>query len=109
MEFKVDGRMTVRTLKDKFKENFGVSLRVYQGNNAGRGARFAEEGKRLAEVADERESLAELGEFSVTEEMTIDGFEKAFQEKYDIAVQVADAANEKLLDNKLKLVNARNA
>jgi len=32
-------------------------------------------------------------------EMSISDFEKLFQEKFDIAVQVADADNEKLLDN----------
>ncbi|WP_338765280.1 hypothetical protein WAF17_01310 [Bernardetia sp. ABR2-2B] len=97
--FKVDGRMTVNTLKDKFKETFGYSLRVYKGNNAGRGARFADDKTRLGEVADERESVAGMGEFDMPSEMTIAEFEKLFQEKFDIAVQVADADNEKLLDN----------
>jgi len=107
--FKVDGRMTVRSLKDKFKEAFGATLRVYQGNNAGRGARFADDAKRLGEVADERETLAGLGEFEVTPEMTIGDFEKAFQEKFDIAVQVADANDEKLLENDTKILEAKNA
>ncbi len=108
-DFKVDGRMTVQTLKEKFKETFGVSLRVYQGNNAGRGARFADDKQRLGEVADERDTLAGLGEFTVTPDMTVEGFEKAFQEKFDIAVQIADENNEKLLNNQLKLVDAKNA
>ena len=30
-EFKVDGRMTVRTLKDSFKKEFEGTLRVYDG------------------------------------------------------------------------------
>ena len=97
--FKVDGRMTVNTLKTKFKDAFGYSLRVYKGNNAGRGARFADDKARLSEVADERESVAGVGEFAVPENMSITEFEKLFQEKFDIAVQVADADNEKLLDN----------
>ena len=74
--FKVDGRMTVNTLKDKFKETFGYSLRVYKGNNAGRGARFADDKARLGEIADERESLAGLGEFEMPSEMSISEFEK---------------------------------
>ncbi len=98
-EFKVDGRMTVLTLKGKFKDTFGYSLRVYQGNNAGRGARFADDKKRLGEVADERETLAGLGDFEVTEKMTVDEFEKAFQAKFDIAVQIAVEDNSKLADN----------
>ena len=31
-EFKIDGRMKVKTLKEKFKEEFGGTLRVYNGN-----------------------------------------------------------------------------
>ncbi len=107
--FNVDGRMTVNSLKAKFKETFGVTLRVYQGNNAGRGARPADETKRLGEVADERESLADLGELEITTEMTVEQFEKAFQEKFDIAVQIADAENSKLLENSLKLTELSNA
>lgn len=104
--FKVDGRMTVNSLKNKFKDTFGVSLRVYQGNNAGRGARYADDTKRLGEVADERDSLAGQGEFEVSAEMTVGEFEEAFQEKFDIAIQIADASNEKLLDNDLKISEA---
>lgn len=103
MGFKVDGRMTVQSLKAKFKEEFGYSLRVYVGNNAGRGARKAEDTKRLSEIADERDSLAAQGEFEIDNSMTVAEFEKAFQEKFDIAVQVADASDEKLADNDAKL------
>lgn len=106
-EFKVDGRMTVQTLKEKFKEEFGVTLRVYQGNNAGRGARFADDKKRLGEVADERETLAGLGEFDIDDNLTVDEFEKEFQKKFDIAVQIADADNEKLVKNDLKLLELK--
>ncbi len=108
-EFSVDGRMTVKSLKEKFNAAFGVSLRVYQGNNAGRGARYADDKKRLGEVADERETLAGLGGLDISPDMTVEQFEQEFQKKFDIAVQVADAKNEKLLENTLKLVEAKNA
>ncbi len=108
-EFKVDGRMTVHSIKTKFYDTFGVSLRVYQGSNAGRGARFADEKKRLSEIAKERESLADLGEFHIDGNMTVEEFEVAFQKKFDIAIQIADAKNEKLLDNSLKLLEAKDA
>ncbi len=103
-QFKVDGRMTVATLKEKFKDSFGLSLRVYDGNNAGRGARFADEKKRLGEVADERETLAGLGEFEVAAGMTVEQFEVEFQKKFDIAVQVATDDNSKLAKNDMVLV-----
>lgn len=104
--FKVDGRMTVNSLKKKFKETFGVSLRVYQGNNAGRGARYAEDSKRLGQVADERDSLAGQGGFEANANMTVGEFETAFQEKFDIAIQIADAEDKKLLDNDVKISEA---
>ncbi len=107
--FKVDGRMTVSSLKSKFMDAFGTSLRVYQGNNAGRGARFADDKQRLGEVADERKTLAGLGEFEIIGEMTVDSFEKAFQEKFDIAVQVATPDNSKLAKNDSKLVEVKDA
>ena len=108
-DFKVDGRMTVHSLKTKFHETFGVSLRVYQGKNAGRGARFADDKSRLGEVAAERETLAGLGDFIIDGNMSVEEFEVAFQKKFDIAVQLADAKNEKLLDNTLKLLEAKDA
>lgn len=107
--FSVDGRMTVKTLKDRFHEAFGISLRVYKGNNAGTGARFADDDARLGAVADERESLAAEGDLEITADMTVGEFETAFQAKYDIAVQVANADNTKLLKNDVKLVEAKNA
>ena len=38
MEIKVDGRLLVSTLCDRFKEEFGGTLRVYQGNKRLTGA-----------------------------------------------------------------------
>ncbi len=108
-DFSVDGRMTVKTLKEKFKDTYGVTLRVYQGNNAGRGARFADDAKRLGEVADERDTLAGLGDFEIKADMTVEEFEKAFQGKFDIAVQIANENNSKLLDNTTKLLDAKDA
>lgn len=107
VEFSVDGRMTVKSLKEKFMDTFGVSLRVYQGNNAGRGAKPADDGQRLGEVADERESLASLGDFTITPEMTVDTFEKEFQAKFDISVQIANEDNSKLLDNTTVLLDLK--
>lgn len=105
--FKIDGRMTVNTLKNKFKETFGASLRVYNGNNAGRGARFADDKLQLGTVSDEKGAIKAGSEFDVTDEMTIGEFEVAFQEAFDIAVQIANADDSKLLDNNLKLIQIK--
>jgi len=105
----VDGRMTVKTLKERFHTAFGASLRVYKGNNAGTGARFADDDARLGAVADERESLSAEGDLEITDAMTVGEFETAFQAKYDIAIQIANADDTKLLKNDVKLVDAKNA
>ncbi len=97
--FDVDGRMTVRTLKEKFKSAFGLSLRVYIGNNAGRGAKPADEDARLGTLADERGSLAGIDALDIKAGMTVGEFEVAFQKAFDLAVQIADADNEKLMPN----------
>jgi alpha-amylase len=101
---KIDGRMTVATIKEMFKDSFKVSLRIYKGNTAGRGGKKADEKQRLAKIADERRSLASIKPFVINENMTIKEFEIQFQKTFDIAVQIADSSNRKLLDNKLKLM-----
>ncbi|TAF35166.1 MAG: hypothetical protein EAZ57_01635 [Cytophagales bacterium] len=98
-EFNVDGRMSVRTLKEKFKNTFGLSLRVYIGNNAGRGARLADDGDRLGTLSDERGALSSENGLDIKAGMTIGEFEVAFQKTFDLAVQIADADNEKLMPN----------
>lgn len=105
--FKIDGRMTVNTLKTKFKETFGLSLRVYNGNNAGRGARFADDKLQLGTISDEKGAIKAGSEFDVTETMTVGEFEVAFQQAFDIAVQVASEDDSKLVDNNAKLIEAK--
>lgn len=107
INFKIDGRMTVNTLKNKFKETFGLSLRVYNGNNAGRGARYADDKLQLGTISDEKGAIKAGSAFEVTETMTVGEFEKAFQEAFDIAVQVANADDTKLIDNNVKLIEAK--
>ena len=47
MEIKVDGRLLVSTLCERFKEEFGGTLRVYQGNKRCTGA------EKVADLATE--------------------------------------------------------
>jgi len=104
---KIDGRMTVNTLKKKFKETFGLTLRVYVGNNAGQGARFADDKAQLGTLSDEKGAIKSGSSFKVTDTMTVSEFEKAFQETFDIAVQVADAVDAKLMPNHVTLLPSK--
>ena len=47
-EFNISGRMQVASLQNQFKEEFGLTLRVYKGNN------FAEPSATLASISDKK-------------------------------------------------------
>ncbi len=98
VKLKIDENVTVKELRRKFKDAIGLSLRVYVGNNAGKGAVKAEETDKLGALADEKE-IPSGSEFIINPGMTAGDFEKYFQSAYDIAIQVADASNKKLMAN----------
>jgi hypothetical protein len=94
----LDGTISVKELRKRFKDTLGLTLRVYVGNNAGKGAVKADDKQKLQELADEKKIKADAT-FEITQGMTVADFEKHFQQTFDIAVQVADAPNKKLLTN----------
>ncbi len=100
-EFKLDGRMKVKTLKDNFKKNFGSTLRVYKSATC-RGA-FADDNATLASIRAEGKAG---GEFTVGGNLKVGNFEKKVAEMYGIGVQVANSDNTKLADDNVTLVAA---
>ena len=97
-DFKIDGRMKVKTLKDEFKKAFGATLRVYNG------VQFADDSASLASI---RQGDAKGGEFSPSNCMTCGGFEKRMKEMFGIKVQVANGDDSKLADNSTMLYKAK--
>jgi hypothetical protein len=95
---KIDGRMKVKTLKEEFKKNFGLTLRVYNGN------KFADDNATLASI---RKNDAKGGEFSPRSNMKIGNFEDKMKELFGIKVQVASVNDEKLCNNDLTLSEAK--
>jgi hypothetical protein len=95
-EFLVSGRMKVKTLKTTFKENFGVTLRVYNGK------RFADEEATLASIRKDSAQVTR-SDFKVNGNMLTGNFEKKFLEIFGIPVQVADVDDKKLLDDSITL------
>ena len=89
-EFKLDGRMKVKTLKDNFKKNFGSTLRVYKSATC-RGA-FADDNATLASIRAEGKVG---GELTVGGNLKVGNFEKKVADMYGIGVQVANADNSK--------------
>ena len=100
-EFKLDGRMKVKTLKANFKKEFGSSLRVYKSESC-KGA-FADDDATLAAL---RAEGKKGGELTVGGNLRVGNFEKKIAELYGIGVQVANADDSKLADNDITLVAA---
>lgn len=99
-DFKVDGRMKVKTLKANFKKAFGASLRVYTTPG---GKSPADDEKTLKEI---QAAGAKGGELSVGSNMRVGNFEDKVRELYGIGVQVANKDNSKLADNDITLAAA---
>lgn len=79
MEIKVDGRLLVSTLCERFKDEFGGTLRVYQGQ------------KRLTGSEKVSEIASKTGSYECRGSKTVGGFEKDMMENFGLKVQVASA------------------
>ena len=79
MEIKVDGRLLVSTLCERFKEEFGGTLRVYQGNKRLTGA------EKVADMA------TATGAYECRGSETVGGCEKDMLDECGIKVRVAAA------------------
>ena len=77
-EFDISGRMSVKTLKNQFKNTFGLELRVYKGKQ------FADESATLASISEKK-----VEEFSCKANMQVGNFEARFKEATGVTVQVA--------------------
>ena len=100
-EFKLDGRMKVKTLKENYKKNFGGTLRVYKSVTC-KGA-MADEDATLASL---RAEGKKGGELVVGGNLKVGNFENKIAELFGIGVQVATKDDSKLADNELTLVAA---
>ena len=100
-DFKLDGRMKVKGLKENFKKTFGATLRVYKSESC-KGA-FADDDATLASI---RAEGKKGGELTVGGNLKVGNFEKKIAELYGIGVQVANADDSKLADNDITLVAA---
>ena len=80
-ELKVSGRMTVKRLKENFKNEFEGTLRVYNGREK------ADDNATLASIR--RNDDAKGGELVCNGNLTVGSFEKKMLEVFGIKVQVA--------------------
>lgn len=80
-EFKIDGRMTVKKLKELFFKEFEGTLRVYNGRN------LANDDATLASIRSNEG--AKTGELTCRANRTVGAFEKEMLDVFGIKVQVA--------------------
>ena len=94
----VSGRMKVKTLKERFKEAFGSTLRVYDGRS------FADDEATVGSIA--KETVKTGSEVSAHGRTKVDNFETAMRETYGIRIQVATPDDTELVDNDLSLTQS---
>lgn len=80
-EFKIDGRMKVKSLKEKFFNEYGGVLRVYSGRSK------AKDDASLASIR--ANDVAKGGELTCQGNRTVGKFEKEMWDVFGIKVQVA--------------------
>ncbi len=68
--FNITGQMNVGTLKKRFKKEFGLTLRLYDGN------KFADDGVSIASI---RKKKGKAGSFEVRKSIKVENLEKRFE------------------------------
>jgi hypothetical protein len=96
--FALDGRMLVSTAKKRFKEEFGLSLRIYDGQI------FADEKATVASIR--RDAMDKNNEFNPAKNMKISTMESKVRELFGIKVQIAGSDDSYLCHDDLTLAAA---
>lgn len=99
-EFKIDGRMTVRKLKESFKNEFGGTLRVYNGRE------LADDAATLASIR--KIDNVKVGDYICRANRTVGKFEEEMKEVFGIRVQVASPDDYILALDGITLANLKN-
>ena len=94
-DFKISGQLKIGTLKKRFKDEFGSTLRVYKG------PRFADDDITVAQLAGK--SIVRGSEVSAHGNSLVGKFEKDVYEAFGIKVQVSSPDDSKLVDDGLSL------
>jgi hypothetical protein len=98
MSLSVSGRQKVKTLKEAFKNEFGVNIRVYSGK------KFADDNATLASIR--AEGAPGTGDFEVHGRTKVGNVEKQFKDSLGIAIQIENAAGD-LADNNVSLASLK--
>lgn len=97
---KVTKSSSVRSIKWQFKNDTGLTLRIYKG------MKFADEKTKIVELANTKDPT---GTLEIHGRTLVGNIEKFFKESFGIRVQVANAKDTNLMDNELSLAKAKKA
>lgn len=93
----ITGQMKIETLQARFKKEFGLTLRIYEGRE------FADSSLTLAQVRKKKGSGKAL---SVAKNMKVGNLEDKINEEFGLKVQVAGSDDTYLCDNNFTLKSA---
>lgn len=102
-DFTIAPNKKIKTVKKEFKDNFGLSLRIYKGKQ------FAEDSLTIKQL--NQKVSAEI-QTNTNEELIIrasnkvGAVEELFLKHFGLTVQIADSEDKKLCDNELSLGEA---
>jgi len=97
MALNINGRMKVKTLRADFLEEFGLTLRIYDGRS------FADEDATLASI---RKGDSKGGEFAPKRNTKIGNLEDKIMDLFGIKTQVSGSDDSYLCNNDLTLSGA---
>ena len=98
-DIKVHGQMLVKTFREQFKSEFGLTLRVYNGPG------FAKDDVSLASIR-KGDNVKAVDEVKVAGNRKVGTLEKDVLNAWGIKVQVASGDNTFLVNNDLTLAEA---
>jgi len=94
MALKITGWTKVKTLKQQFKDEFGLSIRIYDGRS------FADNDASFAQI---RKGDSKGGEFAPQKNTKVGNLEDKIEEMFGIKTQISGSDDSYLCDNDLTL------
>ena len=101
-DFHISPNKKIKTIKNEFKENFGLTLRVYKGKQ------FADPELTFAALNQKttKDIVASKEDLSIKASMKVGDFEKLIDSHYGLTVQVANEFDTYCVGNKYTLGQA---
>jgi len=96
MAFSISGKQKVKTMRKNFKEEFGLTIRIYDGRS------FADDDSTVAQIRTEKTS----GNLEVRKNMKVGNLEDKIMKDFGIKTQIAGSDDSYLCNNDLTLAKA---